>query len=113
MDSTNSQKRQPGILFFLLALAVVLVWLFHRSFEPNQVLFANDLPLGAIKADANKMPAGFFGLWQDLGWLGAAVPSATPNWTATFGTIVSMETFAKFYAPISMLILGLCAWFYF
>ncbi len=113
MDSTNSEKRQPGFLFFFLALVVVLVWLFHRSFEPNQVLFANDLPLGAIKADANKMPAGFFGLWQDLGWLGAAVPSATPNWTATFGTIVSMETFAKFYASISMLILGVCAWFYF
>src|SRR5262245_1792904 len=104
MDSTNSQKRQPGFLFFVLAVAVVLLWLFHRSFETNQVLFANDLPLGATKAYANKMPAGFFGLWQDLGWLGAATPSATPNWTAMWAWFVSGETFAKFYTPTSMLI---------
>ena len=110
---SNGNGSRAGFGIFVLFLLVVLLWLFHQSFDSNMVVFANDLPLGALKADAVKMPSAFFGIWHNLNWLGAAVPSASPNWTGFSATFWGPELFAKFYAASSIFLLGVCAWFYF
>ena len=66
-------------LWILLPVVVLLVVLFFRSFVPGQALFANDGPLGASMARMYKMPTGFFGIWNDLFWLGLDSGSFPPN----------------------------------
>ncbi|MEO5801892.1 MAG: hypothetical protein ABIR24_00055 [Verrucomicrobiota bacterium] len=97
------------IVLLILLLAVLCV-LFRQSFDPNKVLFANDLPLGALKAEQSQLPGTFTGNWQDSNWIGAESISAAPNITALFGTIFPPEIMVKMYPPFAMLWLGLCAW---
>lgn len=98
---------------FLLALGCVLTFLFHRSLEPNQVLFSNDGPLGAMVAKANSMPSGFFGYWQDLNWVGFTGPSATPNFSSILLSLCSPKVFLNVYCPLSLLLLGISAFLFF
>jgi hypothetical protein len=101
-----------GILLAVLAL------LFFRSFHPDYVLFANDAPLGLISSEANQQASTirglFTGFWNDLNWLGIKQPSVLPN--VSFGLYLILGgpvANAKFYAPASLFLLGLCAWFFF
>ncbi len=112
MQTSSIGKKASGKTFVLCAilLLTILCVLFHKSFDPNQVLFANDAPLGAIKATMNTLPGTFTGNWQDLNWIGGESPSASPNISAFLGTLVSQEVLMKIYAPFTMLLLGLSAW---
>lgn len=114
--SAKSSARRPGCWLALVVLLVPLLLLFYRSIQPNEVLFANDCPLGAISSHSAAMPGTFKGLWQDLNWLGMQQPSALPNISSGIyflsGIPFGSVHFAKFYAPLSLLILGMSAWFF-
>jgi hypothetical protein len=97
----------------VFCLGLVLSVLFFRSFEREQVLFSNDGPLGANSAACFRLPATFRGIWQDLTWVGSWAGSAMPTVTYCLIWILKPVGFAKFYAPITLLILGLSAWFFF
>ncbi|HZM06021.1 MAG TPA: hypothetical protein VFC44_23725 [Candidatus Saccharimonadales bacterium] len=102
----------PWLLFAVL-LAGALAVLFIRSFEPNQVLFANDGPLGALQAAWNRLPSGFTGIWEDLGWLGGEVPSAAPRISAFLMALLSPVWYLKTFAPLTLFFVGFSAWLFF
>src|SRR6266571_7963868 len=107
-------------LVFLLCLVSVLAVLFHKSFEPDQILFSNDGPLGPNRSQAEYALSHFKGYWQDLNWLGVEYPGFFLNFSAclmacccTLSPDFGPVLFAKFYAPAGLFILGLSAWFLF
>ncbi len=115
-DQTNQMhpaaqpKQGNSVLWILLVLAAGLSLLFAKSFQPNYVLFANDAPLGALKAQADIALSNFLGAWQDLNWIGEQAPSALPNLTYGFYLVLGPVGYAKFMAPLSLLLLGLSTW---
>lgn len=96
--------------FVLALLLVVLGALFVRSLSPDFVHFSNDGPLGAAVAEQFHVPGAFTGVWQTLNWVGGYSGSLTPNITNLLVWLLGPVGFAKFYAPFSVLVLGLCAW---
>src|SRR5437867_464478 len=72
---------QPGVLWMSVALLLALGVLFFRSFQPEQVVFSNDGPLGANNAAFFSLPSAFIGIWQDLTWVGGWAGSALPTIT--------------------------------
>ena len=97
----------------ILFLAVVLAVLFSKIFSPGYILFANDAPLGVVTSESFSAPSAFTGVWLDLVWIGnsagywLASPSYVLCWL--FGPV----GFAKFYDPVSLLLLGICSWIFF
>lgn len=112
MQASLLEGKTSGKSFILLLifLLTVLCVLFHESFDPKEVLFANDLPLGAAKAEQNRLPARFTGNWLDSNWIGAEGVSAAPDITSLINTILPPVIVLKLYAPLTMLLLGLSAW---
>lgn len=110
--STSLLNRKPFLTFMLVLLAV-LVWLFRMAFHPDYVVFSNDGPLGLNSADYNRAPAYFTGIWCDLNWLGLFTGSAAPGISGGLNWLLSPFYLAKFYAFISLAILGGGAWFFF
>jgi hypothetical protein len=96
--------------FAFAVLFVVLGLLFIKSLSPNYVHFSNDGPLGAAMAEQFRVPAAFTGVWTPLNWVGGNAGSSAPNLTNFFLWATGPVWFAKFYAPFSILVLGLCAW---
>jgi len=94
-------------------LVLVLCFFFHRSFEPGQVLFANDGPLGANMAQAESGAQNFFGQWQDLTWLGGEAVGGLLRLTDVLLVAVRPIAFAKLHVPVALLVLGLAAWLFF
>ena len=113
MSSGEQTKGSKGLLLCLAVVAGVLLVLFARSLNPALVLFANDGPLGANMARAFDPPSSFFGVWVDLNWLG--FNSGAHLVTPTYGLLwlLGPVYFAKFYGPITLLLMGLAAWAYF
>jgi hypothetical protein len=97
----------------LALLGIVLAVLFQDSFLPHQILFANDAPLGFLKADCNQLPARFTGTWRNLGWLGGEGPSASPTISMLMLTVLSPEAYLKIYAPFTLFFVGFSAWVFF
>ena len=97
----------------LACLAAVLSVLFYRSFEPGIVVFSNDGPLGAAQAQAASAWANFTGYWQDLNWLGGRAVGGFLTFGNLFFALLGPVLFCKFIAPVSLLLLGLSAWFCF
>ena len=100
-------------------LVLVLVTVFHQSLDPDQVVFANDAPLGAIQAHANDENQGW-AFWQDLNWVGGEFPAAMPNFTQGFFSLCMLldaehgaVQFAKWYPPAALLLLGFSGWLFF
>ena len=91
-------------------LALTLGYLFGPSFKPGWTHFLNDGPLGALKADYNKTPDAFFGVWQDLNWVGAHGGSLLPSFTFGQFQLLGPVGFSKFHAPIALFFLGLATW---
>ena len=102
-------SRAPFLLFCAV-LAITLATLFSPSFRPGWTHFLNDGPLGALKADYNKTPDAFFGVWQDLNWIGSHGGSLLPSFTFGQFSLLGPVGFSKFHAPIALLGLGLAAW---
>lgn len=93
---------------FILILVVGI--LFARSLLPGMVVFSNDGPLGANMAEQFRVPAAFTGVWTPLNWVGGNAGSSAPNLTNFFLWATGPIWFAKFYAPFSIFVLGLCSW---
>jgi len=105
--------RAGGWATALAVLLVVLAGLLHGVFVPGQVLFANDGSLGQQMADCHRLPARFAGCWGDLNGLGANNGIATPSISTGLRWLLGPVGSSKFYAIISLLILGLGAWCFF
>jgi len=103
---------RPLLLAWIVLVGAVST-LFWKSLLPEFVLFANDAPLGALHAQAGRLPGTFLGFWQDLNWVGSAMLGATPNLSQILGSLVGSALFvAKFYVPLSLVFLGLSCWFF-
>jgi hypothetical protein len=112
LSSSPESLKGAGRFRPMLLACVVLIGavstLFWRSFLPEFVLFANDAPLGALHAEAGRLPGTFLGFWQDLNWVGSVMLGATPNLSQILGSLVGSALFvAKFYVPLSLVFLGL------
>jgi hypothetical protein len=100
-----------GLASALLAAAIlVLLW---GNFFPGQTQFSNDGPLGRLVSECHRLPARFFGCWQDLNAVGYREGSAVPSITFGLQWLLGPILFSKLYAPIALMILGLSAWYFF
>ena len=101
-----------------LVLFFVLAFLFRESFLPGTVLFANDAPLGFIKHVFENGRDGWGG-WIDHTWVGYAQPMGGPRFTTLFAVLCAGSdgqgavSFANYYAPACLWVLGMCAWIFF
>ena len=94
----------------VLILAVVLIFLFRRSFLPDYVHFSNDGPLGQQNTGSAHLPEAFFGTWQDNNDIGNGGGAWSLGLAALFRWAVGPLGYAKFLAPFALFILGLGAW---
>src|SRR5271155_3577528 len=69
-SGSASAPKSSLFLVFLGCLVLVLVALFYPSFNPRNVIFSNDNPLGALSATWLRPPKAFSGLWLDLNTIG-------------------------------------------
>ena len=97
----------PGLLF---AILIILFW---RSFTPDFVHFSNDGPLGQQNVNWLKLPAAMTGMWDDLNDVGNAVGTFSPGVSAFIKFALGSVGYAKFYAPVTLFILGLGVWTFF
>ena len=104
----SSAMRQFG--WVALCLLALLGFLFRDGLLPDHTVFSNDGPLGAISAKCAKLPAGFFGYWGDLNWLGGTGPSASPDISQALALVCGPLIFSKIYVLFALLFLGLSAW---
>src|ERR1035438_4058943 len=100
-----SAMRQFG--WVALSLVALLAFLFRDGLLPGRTVFSNDGPLGAMSARCGDLPAGFFGFWNDLNWLGGTGPSASPTVSTILSLVCGKLIFSKIYAPFALLFLGL------
>ncbi|MBI5384904.1 MAG: YfhO family protein [Verrucomicrobia bacterium] len=113
-SSAPAPGRNYGGFFLLLAcLVATLSFLFSASFDPGQALFANDGPYGVLMSNTYKLPGGFMGVWSDLFWLGANSGTFSPNPTGLLLFGLGRRMFVNFYTPLTSLLVGLSAWFFF
>src|SRR4051794_29869516 len=106
--SSGPDRCGKSVFFITLAcLFAVLCVLFYKVFNTAYVLFSTDGPLATGLAKFNRMPAGFFGLWQDRQWVGGEEISASPDLSSVFSSTLSPIAFSKFAAPLALLFLGL------
>lgn len=120
-SSVAPSPKSPRRTQFLIALAVLtflLAVLFSKSFQSELVLFSNDAPLGIIAAESGRQASTveglFSGYWQDLNWLGIEQPAILPGLSFWIYQLYRDPVLnAKLFAPISLLILGMSAWFFF
>jgi hypothetical protein len=92
-----------------LVLAVLIGFVFRKSFEPGQILFSNDGPLGPISSQSDNPLGAFSGFWQPLNWIGYQAPNALPTLSNALVLVTTPVSFSKLYAPFSIFVLGLAA----
>ncbi len=97
----------------LLLCSVVLLFLFYRSFEPGHTLFSNDGPLATLVSDCHELPDNFSGSWEDLNSIGQRGGGVWVGISGGLRLLLGPVVFSKFYAPLSLLILGVGAWAFF
>lgn len=102
-----------GIGTAFVVFAAVIAFSFYGVFLPNQVLFSNDGPLGRIMSASNQLPGRFFGCWEDLNNIGFSAGAASPGISFILQWLLGPLWFSKFYALISLLVLGTGAWCFF
>jgi len=107
----NSIRR--GFALFLVCLLLILCALFHASFDPDKIHFSNDAPLGIWTAQWLALPDSFSGCWDDLNWLGLGVGISSLMPTNLLRLVLGPLYFARFFPPVALLMLGLCAWVFF
>ncbi len=115
MKRTSPAPKAPGGRFgtVLLLFFAVLGCLFYAVFLPGEILFSNDGPLSQAVAQCHQLPSRFFGCWDDLIFLGIRGGPAPPDISLGLRWLLGPVWFSKFYAFISLLLLGLCAWYFF
>jgi hypothetical protein len=97
-------------VFFLGCLVVVVGSLFCLSFSPNEIIFSNDNPLGAISAKWYQPPQAFVGLWDDMNVFGFAGGSLPVSVTYLTMWLLKAVLYAKFYVPLAVGFVGCSAW---
>jgi len=112
--SGAKQKRFNGsFLLLLLLLGGTLAVLCRQGFRPYEVFWANDIPLGPLMESSFRLPGAIFACWCDFFWIGGPDVAFPPNLSNFCMALLSPEHHLKFYAPGSMVFLGLGAWFFF
>ncbi len=112
--SDPKHKPQNGLFWLLLVLlGGTFAVLCYEGFLPYEVFFANDSALGAMKDSSARLPGMFTGYWSDFWWIGGAVPSSSPSLSSLFASLLVPEHYLKVYAPLTMVFLGCCVWFFF
>ncbi len=104
---------RAAFLALLAALVAVLALLFAKSFLPEYIIFSNDGPLGVNSASCGRLPGGFFGVWNDLNWVGAESVASAPTPSNLVLTVLGPVMMAKVFAPLSLFLLGCAAWVFF
>lgn len=107
--SPDTPVRGKDLLLLLGGLAGILGVLFWFSFLPGNIVASNDGPLGAQVAQCRQLPGIFGGAWNDLNSIGVNEGSAFPSVTYGLAWLLGPTGFAKFFAPLSILFLGLAA----
>lgn len=102
-----------GLTTALLLFLAVLVILFYGVFLPDQTLASNDGPLGRLMSACHRLPGRFLGCWADLNNVGFDAGAAAPGISFGLQWLLGPVWFSKFYAIISLLILGAGAWCFF
>ena len=102
-----------GLLHAVMLLAILLAVLFWRSFLPDYVHFSNDGPYGAQAIQCAQPPETFTGVWYDTGYVGGSAGTWPMDLTILLLCLLGPLGFAKFLAPVALLVLGLCAWTFF
>lgn len=97
----------------LLIFTAVLVVSLYGVFLPGQTLFSNDGPLGQLMAECHRLPSRFTGCWLDTTGIGVNGGLALPDITFDLQWLMGPILFSKFYAIISLLLLGFGAWLFF
>lgn len=116
MSKTPAQgtdKFWKGFWPSLAVLVVILGFLFRDSFRTGVAHFSNDGPLGVMNAQAVTMPQALTGYWSDLNWVGANGQAVPSDVSYLLFWILGPVGFAKFYPPLTLLLLGAGAWIFF
>jgi hypothetical protein len=113
MNTTNSNSARRPWLWFLALMTAILAALFWESFVPGQVLFSNDGPLSIQMANWIQLPGGFTGFWGDLNNLGNYGGAFPPDLNAVIRMVLGAVGYAKFFAPITLAIAAIGAWYFF
>src|SRR5215469_11646071 len=112
-SSVTGRLSKGGLGAAALLFGVVLAVFLYGVFVPDQVLFSNDGPLGRLSAQCHRLPQRFFGCWLDLNNVGFNGGAASPSISFVLQWLLGPVWFSKFYALVSLLILGLGAWRFF
>ena len=110
MKSNSHVPQKRFFLWSALILAIVLGLLFWKSSLPGWVHFSNDGPLGVQKAAYTGLPEGLTGIWNDLNSIGFPGGAAAADFTTFVHWLLGPVGYAKFWPPIALFTLGLCAW---
>jgi hypothetical protein len=97
----------------VICLAVILAALFHKCFQKDIIAFSNDGPLGIQITKCSALPSAFRGIWWDLYWIGSNGTHAPASPIFLFLWLLGPVGYSKFSEPLSLLFLGICAWFFF
>jgi len=97
-------------IWMALSLLGLLGLLFWKALLPRYTVFSNDGPLGAVFAESVDLAGSFFGVWQNLNWLGGPAPNALPDLTQMLGLICGPLLFTKLFAPFAAFFVGMSAW---
>jgi len=115
MNSKSLSSRVAGsgpVLMFLL-LAAVMVPLLGEGCLPGRTFFSNDGPLGRRMSACHQLPERFAGCWEDLNSIGYRDLAAVPSLSYGFLWLLGPFWFSRLYMPLSLLLLGMSAWFCF
>ena len=107
---SNTASGRKGFLLCAAIVALLLSFLFFRAFTPDYVVFSNDGPYGLMMPPQNRMPAILTGLWQDLNWIGGAVPAPVPSVSSALRLVASPLIVSKIFPAFSLFVVGICAW---
>lgn len=110
---TGTTPRGRPLLILALVLVVVLGFLFRASFNPDQAMFANDGPLGYAHSRVYKTPDAFFGVWNDLNWLGADAGNLPPDLTGLLMWVLPPLGWNKLYPVLAIAAVGFAAALFF
>jgi hypothetical protein len=104
-----AKRTQANFLMILLLGVVILSVFFAKSCLPGYVLFSNDGPLGAQNQNALALPEAFHGVWYDANFIGNSGGSTSPTLTSLLAWALGPLGFSKFFIPLTLLFLCLCA----
>jgi hypothetical protein len=86
---------------------------FWPSLVPRLIHFSNDGPLAQQNAGYVRLPQAFSSVWGDLNGLGFPGGAVAPDISSMIRWLLGPVGYAKFLVPLTLLILGLSAWFCF